>query len=127
MAPFQYVRGEGVALEPRFMAFDLCLDEHVPTDDAEKTRRFRNGEDTRQVACEVHRHLQFTKSIPSFLAAGLMNRHRILLSRIGFPSLMDWKTKSSGPLSRRARPHLRKICRYPHQSRCVVMLRYFPE
>jgi hypothetical protein len=48
-------------------------------------------------ACEVRRHRQFTKPSPIFLAAGLMCRLRMLLSRIGAPSLTDWNTRSSGP------------------------------
>jgi hypothetical protein len=49
-----------------------------------------------QVACDVRKHLQLTHSSPIFRPAGLMKRVRILLSRIGFPSFTDWKTKLSG-------------------------------
>jgi hypothetical protein len=41
-------------------------------------------------------HLQLTYSSPIFRPAGLMKRVRVLLSRIGFPSLTDWKAKLSG-------------------------------
>ena len=51
---------------------------------------------TNQVACEVRKQRQFARR-PSFFAAGLMNRFRMLPSRIGFPVHTDWKTKSSGP------------------------------
>ena len=40
---------------------------------------------------------QFTKPRPSLRAAGLMKRERMLLSRIGLPSLTYWKTRSFGP------------------------------
>ena len=49
-----------------------------------------------QTACEMRSDRQFTHSKPMGREAGLMKRVSILLSRIGLPSLTDWKTKSSG-------------------------------
>src|SRR5437588_550180 len=48
------------------------------------------------VALEVLKHRQLTHSKPTARAAGLMKRVRMLLSRIGLPSLTDWKTRSRG-------------------------------
>jgi len=49
------------------------------------------------VAQDLQSTSQFTQPMPSFLAAGLMCRVRILLSRMGAPFLTDWNTRSSGP------------------------------
>jgi hypothetical protein len=48
-----------------------------------------------QVAWLVRRQRQFTNGSPNESAAGLMNRLRMLPSRIGFLSLADWNARSS--------------------------------
>ena len=50
-----------------------------------------------QVAKDRLSTCQFTQPTPNFLAAGLMCRTKMLLSRIGKPLTGDWNTRSSGP------------------------------
>src|ERR1700733_2926030 len=56
-----------------------------------------------QTAREVLRLRQFTQFNPNFRAAGLMKRVRMLLSRIGLPSLTVCNLRSFGPSDLTAR------------------------
>ena len=49
-----------------------------------------------QTACDVRRQRQLTQGKSIALPASLMERVRMLLSRIGLPSRTDWNTRSFG-------------------------------